>query len=84
MTAETGTSPMETDCHCLVMCMSVVVLSECLCTADSLVVHLVYFAVILRPLQSIIIVAMCLCLLDSIPVEVSDNLLKRELKYIMQ
>ena len=42
-------------------------------------VHLVYIAVILKPLQSIIIAAMYLYLLESIPAEVSDSLLKREL-----
>ena len=72
---------MEIDWILMVICMSVVVLSEWLCTTEAVVVHLVYIAVILRPLHSIIIIikAMYLCLLDSIPAEVSDNLLKREL-----
>ena len=71
LTVETGSSPMETDCHFLVMCMRVVVLNECLCDTQAVVAHLVYIVVILRLLQSIIMMAMRLCMLDCIPVEVS-------------
>ena len=53
--------------------------SGCVLQRRKWYIHLVYIAVILRPLQSIIIVAMCLCLLESILAEVSDNLLKIEL-----
>ena len=84
LTVETDTSPMEIDCHYIIMiiflfCLKDVVLGEWMCTAVAVVVHLVYIAVILKPLQSIIIMAVCLCLLDSTPAEVRDNLLKREL-----
>ena len=81
---ETGTSPVEIDCQFILIpiflfYLKEVVLNKWLCTTEALVVHLIYIAVILKPLQSIIIAAMCLCLLDSIPAEVSDSLLKREL-----
>ena len=73
LTVETGISPMETDCNFLVALMtymSFAELSELTCSVGTMVTHLVYIAVLLRPMQSMMMMVGRLCMQDCMPVEV--------------
>jgi len=60
LTVETGTSLMEAGCNlavALVTYMNNVQLSELTCVVGTMVTHLVYIAVLLRPMQSTVMIS---------------------------
>ena len=74
LTVETGTFLMESDCNlilALLTYMSLVQLSELSCIVGTIMPHLVYIAVLLRPMQSIMTMVERLCMQDCMLVEVS-------------
>ena len=73
-TMETGTSPMALCCNSQISCsisLRFVEIIELICdTEEEVMSHLVYIAVLLRPMQSRMTMVGRLCMQDCMPVEV--------------